>query len=202
MNRGLLLAGVAALLLVLIALSWSAHRSGHTAPLAHATGLSPRRAKSASPTQRPALDPGRLLPFTPGQITHAAQLAEVFVCAYSTRRYNEPPAAYLRRLAPMVSPSLYAVLERTETDPTVQLPRQRTQEITLAEGHTEAIRELGPDSITFLVTATEHITTTYTTRHDTTRYAVTLTPTTDGHWTVYDVELAASGQAGDSGAIP
>lgn len=206
MNRGLLLAGAVSLLLVLIGLSWSTRRCGRPARcpahVAHALGMSPRALRSTSQAERPVVDAGRLLPFTPEQITRAAQLAQAFIAAYSTHRYNEPGAAYLQHLAPMTAPSLYAVLERTATDPTVQVPRQRMQEVTLAHARTEMIRELGPTSITFLVTATEHVTTTYATRRDTARYAVTLIPATGGDWSVYDVELAATGQGGDHGGRP
>lgn len=203
MNRGLVLAVAAGLTVALLCLSWSAHRAGRPTQAAHRTGTRWRfPALTAASPPEPAVDAGRLLPFTPEQITRAAQLAQTFIAAYSTHRYHEPGAAYLQHLAPMTAPSLYAVLERATADPTVQVPRQRMQEVTLTHAHTEMIRELGPTSITFIVTATEHVTTTYATRRDTARYAVTLIPATGGGWTVYDVELAAAGQGGDHGGRP
>jgi hypothetical protein len=205
MNRGLLLAGAAGLVLVLVCLSWSVRRPGRAGHPVHASGgISAPAAPSnrAMRPVRPAVQAQWLLPFTAEQLTEAAQLAQAFVAAYSTHRYTEPPAAYLQRLAPMMSPSLHAVLERTATDPAVLVDRQRAQEVTVAAARTEAIRELGPASITFLVTATEHITTTYAVRQDTARYAVTLTRSPGGGWKVYDIELAATGQAGDSGGTP
>ncbi|GAB3971380.1 hypothetical protein GCM10029978_046460 [Actinoallomurus acanthiterrae] len=201
MNRGLLLAGAAGLVLVLVCLSWSARRlgrAGHPAQGTSSAAVSPRR--TMRPVN-PAVQAERLLPFTPTQLTEAAQLAQAFVAAYSTHRYNESPTEYIERLAPMMRASLRAVIERTATDPAVLVQRQRAQEVAVAEARTEAIRELGPASIMFLVAATEHITTTYAARQDTARYAVTLTTGSDG-WRVHDVELAAAGQSGDSSGIP
>jgi hypothetical protein len=201
MNRGLLLLGSVGLILVLVCLSCSNRSPGRSAHPAHGPGTSSRApaGPTASRPSRTAADAARLLPFPPEQITRAAQLAQAFVATYSTHRYNEPPTDYLQRLAPMMSPSLRAVLERTATDPAVLVQRQRTQETTVAEARMQAIRELGPGSITFVVTAIEHLTTAYATRQDTIRYAVTTVGTTGGGWRVYDVELAATGQAGDSG---
>lgn len=205
MNRGLLLLAATGLILVLVCLSCSNRRPGRSAHPAHGHGTSSRApaGPTASQPSRTAADAARLLPFPPEQLARAAQLAETFAAAYSTHRYNEPPAEYLQRLAPMMRPSLHAVIERTATDPAVVVQRQRAQEVTVGEARTDAIRELGPASITFVVTATEHITTAYANRQDTVRYAITLVPTAGGGWRAYDVELAATGQAGDSdGGIP
>ncbi|GAA4617209.1 hypothetical protein GCM10023195_76710 [Actinoallomurus liliacearum] len=201
MNRGLLLAGAAALVLVLVCLTWSTRRTARPAHPAR-----PSRAPAAgAPVSRPirtAADAGRLLPFPPEQLARSAQLAQTFTAAYSTHRYSEPTAEYLQRLASMMSPSLHVVIERTANDPAVVVERQRIQEVCVGEVRAETIRELGPASVTFVVTATEHITTAYAARQDTVRYAITLVPTTGGGWKVYDIELAAIGQAGDSGGIP
>ncbi|MEV5704824.1 hypothetical protein [Actinoallomurus sp. NPDC052274] len=203
MNRGLLLAGAAGLVLVLVCLTWSTRRPTRPAHTPHGTSPRAPAGATASRWSRTARDAGRLLPFPPEQISQAARLAETFAAAYSTHRYNESPAEYLQRLAPMMSPSLRAVLERAAADPAVVVQRQRVQEVCVGEARAEAIRELGSASITFVVTVTEHITTAYATRQDTVRYAITLVPTTGGGWKVYDVELAATGQAGDSdGGIP
>ncbi|MCO5998464.1 hypothetical protein [Actinoallomurus rhizosphaericola] len=205
MNRGLLLAGTAGLVLVLVCLTWSTRRPARPAHPAHGPDRASRAPAAGATAVRPirtAADAGRLLPFAPDQLARAAQLAQTFAAAYSTHRYNEPPAEYLQRLTPMMSPSLRAVIERAANDPAVAVQRQRTQEVCVGEARTEAIRELGPASITFVVTATEYVTTAYTARQDTARYAITLIPITGDGWKVYDIELAAAGQAGDSGGIP
>lgn len=206
MNGRLLLAAAAGLLLILVCLTWSLrrhqppNRPGHTA---HPAGSSTSAQSSAanppggSPAPPAAAEVNRLLPFPPGQIAVAAQLAADFTAAYTTHRYNEPPAAYVQRLAPMISPQLRPAIERAASDPATLTQRLRTQEISTGQARAETIRSLGPTSITFLVAATERIATTYAVRHDSIRYAVTVMRTSSG-WQAYAIDLATTGEDGDT----
>jgi hypothetical protein len=158
-----------------------------------------------------------LLPFTDQQITDAADLAARFTAAYNTHRYDEPPPTYLNRLAPLTSAQLQPILAQAATDPAVLNQRRRDREITTAHAHAEAIRALGPTSITLLLTATTHTTTQppgQTGLHQTpqqpalrqekARYAVTVTRKGD-RWQVYAIELAVTGDAGEAatgGGLP
>jgi hypothetical protein len=202
MNGRLLLAAAAGLLLILMCVTWSLHRHqphahpGHTAhPAGSSTSARPFAARRSA--QLTAGEVNRLLPFPPGQIAAAAQLAADFTATYTTHRYKEPPAAYVQRLAPMISPQLRPAIERAAGDPATLTQRLRTQEISTGQARAETIRSLGPTSITFLVAATEHIATTYAVRHDRIRYAVTVMRTSSG-WQVYAVDLAATGDNGDT----
>jgi hypothetical protein len=139
---------------------------------------------------------------SPGRISQAARLACVFTAAYTTHRYNQTPREYLQRLAPMMTPQLRPVIERTAADPAELNRRHRAQEVSVGRARAETIRTLGPDSITILITATTRVTTTYAARTEVAHYAVTLTTGSTaggGGWLVYDIEPAAAGQAGDTG---
>lgn len=206
MNGKLCLAaiGAAGLLLLLMCMSWSHNRprpSGNDTQTRGSAGTTSPSAPGQRPVSRPDPDKAdvyHLLPFPPEAITQAAELARNFTAAYGTHRYNEPPQEYLRRLAPMISPQLRPSIERAATDPATLTQRQRTQEVSTGQARPETIRALGPSSITFLLTETEHVTTAHAARQDTTRYAVTLIHSSQG-WLVYSIELAAIGDTGDRG---
>lgn len=198
MNARLAIAAVSVSLLVLVFVA--IHRSRHTPhPAAEPAG-------SSRPAAAVPVDGETLLPFTPGQISQAAALATTFAAAYASHRYDEPPTAYLNRLEPMIDPQLRPTIERAATDPATLTQRRRLQQITTAQAHSDAIRTLGPTSITFLVTVAEHVATAHANRTDTTPYALTLTATgngTNGHgWRVYAIELASTGNTGELATTP
>jgi hypothetical protein len=97
----------------------------------------------------------------------------------------------------MISPQLRPAIERAAEDPATLDQRRRAQEVSAGQARPEGIRALGPSSITFLIAATEHVTTAHATRQDTIHYAVTLIRTSDG-WLVYAIDLAATGDYGGS----
>ena len=187
-------AGATALLLVLIPLNRSP-RAGQP----EATAQRPRPtapATTGSASALTAADAQQLLPFTPDQITDAADLASRFAAAYTTHRYDEPPQTYLQRLMPMASPQLLPTIERAAADTATLTQRRRTHEISTGQARPEVIRALGPTSITFLLTVTDHTATIHASRQNVLHYALTLTHTGDG-WQVYAIELATTGNTGE-----
>lgn len=194
MNRGLILTAAVGLVL-LIGLAMTTHRSPHPHQPTDDQARSARATRTAPGTS--VGEAIRMLPYPPDQIAQAARRATEFVTAYSTHRYDESPAAYLARLTPMISPQLRPVIEREAGDPVTIDQRRRTQETSTARAHAKTIRMLGPSSITFEMTAIEHVTTSYANRDDTIRYAVTLTRPRDD-WLVYAIELATIGEPGDT----
>lgn len=203
MVNGKLLAGAAGLALIITCLTISLHRAttrtesgpgtpGQSHPATTGTtGLTP-------PPRLTADEAARLLPFNPRQIAEAADLATRFISTYGTYRYDEPPSAYLQRLTPMMSAQLRPAIERAASDPNTLTQRRRTQEVSATQALPEAIRAIGPSSITIMLVATQTITTAHATRPETSRYAATLIPTHDG-WSLYAIELAATGDTGDTG---
>lgn len=155
-------------------------------------------ARSPSPSTVTMADAQRLLPFALSQIADAGQLSLTFTAAYASYRYDEPPREYLARLTPMMSTQLRPSIDRAAADPTLLDQRHRQHEVATATAHAETIRTLGPSSITLIVTATTHITGDYTTRTETARYAVTTIRRSDG-WLIYAIELATTGDTGDTG---
>ncbi|WP_395107259.1 hypothetical protein [Actinomadura sp. SCN-SB] len=141
----------------------------------------------------------RLLPFRQEEIAAGVQVARRFTAAYGTWRYNEDPRQYLARLTPMASDQLRPQLERAATDPTTTSHRRRLHQTSTGQARAEAIRGLGPTSITVILTGTQHLATPHTAWQDTSRYAVTLTHHGRGRgWRVYAFDLAATGDAGDT----
>lgn len=195
MNRGLV-AATAVGIVLLVGLTVAARRSHNPA---HPAGGHPVRSARAARTSADmnAAEAVRMLPYPPDQIAQAARRATEFVTAYSTHRYDERPQRYVARLASIMSPQLRPAIEREAGDPATIDQRRRTQETSTARAHVQTIRLLGPSSITFVVTAIEHVTTAYATRDDTSRYAVTLIRPRD-EWLVYAIELAAVGDPGDT----
>ena len=204
-KRVLIAVAIAGLALLGISLSSShqSHQSGHAAqPLSAPAAPSAPGTPSPSPA---APDVARLLPFSQQQIADAVQLATHFTATYASHRFDESPQAYLNRLTPMMSSQLRPVIARAATDPGTIDRRRRNHEIAVAHARAEAIRTLGPTSITVLLTTTTHIASQHAAaRQDTTRYAVTVTDH-DGTWQVYAIELAATGdtgQASSDGDLP
>jgi hypothetical protein len=201
MNTKLAIAAActAALLLVLVAI----HHS-HRTKAADARGDSGSRPIATTPTtaRATATSDAQLLPFSPDQITQAANLAARFAATYASHRYDEAPSTYLNHLDPMMSPQLRPVIERAATDPATLTQRRRLQQITTAHARPETIRALGPTSITFLLAVTEHVATAHANRTDTSHYALTVTRAADqsddgsGGWQVYAIELASTGNTG------
>jgi hypothetical protein len=101
----------------------------------------------------------------------------------------------------MMSTQLQPIIAQAATDPAILDRRRRHREITTAHAQAEEIRALGPTSITVLLTTTQTTTGRQATRQETTRYAVTVIRHDDG-WQVYALELAATGDTGESSNNP
>jgi hypothetical protein len=193
------LLGILAAALLAAALLWPKDHPTRTAP--DTTALSPSTPTAG--TGRPATshvpaaweEVARLLPFPTGQIAQAANLAARFTAAYATHHPGETTRQYLRRLTAMTVPHLRPVLRQTAENRPSRAPQ-------VANAATDTIRTLGPTSIIFLTTA--RITPTrqlppgpeVSERRE--RYAVTVLRGDRG-WSVYAIELASTGDWGQSG---
>lgn len=149
------------------------------------------------------VDPGRfdvyrLLPFSRTDAATAADLAQRFVAAYGTYRFDEQPQAYVGRLRPLVTEALLGELERGATAP--GLVEQRRQQKVVAAGTAtlDRIRDIEDNSIIFLVTGVQEVTKGSGTSRDSKQYAVTVAR--DGaSLRVYAFQPADVGQQGDTG---
>ncbi|TDD23810.1 hypothetical protein E1287_38650 [Actinomadura sp. KC06] len=198
MNVKRVLIGVVIAGLVLVGISLnSSRRSSEPGGLTTRSPASASLSPSGTPSASAATNALRLLPFTREQLSDAVQLATRFTAAYASYRFDEDPQTYLDRLNPMMSTQLQPVIARAATHPGTLDRRRRDHEVTVAHARPEAIRALGPTSITVLLTTTAKITNRHSDRQDTTRYAVTVTDH-DGTWQVYAIELASTGNTGQS----
>jgi hypothetical protein len=184
---GLVALAASALLIVLATRPSPKHQRPSAA--SHATG---------QPTGQ-AIDVDRLLPVDPRELAAAADLAHRFVVAYGTYRFDEPPQTYLDRIGPLLGEQLHAEMNAGARNQALLRQRRRDRVVATADAHIRSIRHLDGDSIEFLVTGHQHITTTAGESDDTTDFAITLTQNSSagGGWSVYAVQPATAGQNGD-----
>lgn len=188
-------------LVLLIAALWSTFRSP-TRPDHPAARSTPSADTTPSPGATPASRPvttrdiAGLLPLGEDQIVAAAELARRFTALYGTWRYTESTSQYLARLTPLMSAQLRPELERAAADIATAVQRYRLQQTSTGHARVDALRTLGPTSITALVTGTEHITTPHRAWRETSHYAITVIHH-DQNWRIYAFDLAATGDHGD-----
>jgi hypothetical protein len=140
----------------------------------------------------------RLLPFTRQEFATAADLAQRFVAAYGTYRFDEPPEAYAQRLAGFVTDDLRTQLARDAATPGVLEDRRQKQIVAQGTATLDQVRTVEDNSIIFLVTGRQQVTQGVTESSDSRRYAVTVAR--DGRsLRIYAFEPADAGQAGDTG---
>ncbi|WP_019629496.1 hypothetical protein [Actinomadura atramentaria] len=140
----------------------------------------------------------RLLPFSQREFGTAADIAQRFVAAYGTYRYDETPDAYGARLAGLVTDDLLGQLRRGSAAPGLQDER-RAQRVVAQSGATlDRVRDIEDNSIIFLVTAKQTIDRDGKTSRSSRQYAVTVTRDGDS-LKVYAFEPADAGQKGDTG---
>ena len=140
----------------------------------------------------------RLLPFSRQEFAMAADLAQRFVTAYGTYRFDETPQAYIARLSGYVTEELRGELERGAAAPGI-LDERRQQQI-VAEGSStlDRVRDIEDNSIIFLVTGRQQVTRGGKSGNDSKQYAVTVARD-GGALKVYSFLPADAGQAGDTG---
>jgi hypothetical protein len=170
-----------------------------SAPAATSPSRTSPAASAASAAARvTAAQVAALLPLGEGDIAAGVELARRFIAAYATWRYDEPAQQYTARLAPLMSAQLRPAVQTAADDPTLTSQRRRLQETSTGAAEAEVIRTLGPTSITVLVAGTEHIHTPSAAYQSTSLYAVTVTRTDDRGWRVDAIELATTGDTGDT----
>ncbi|MGK5557641.1 hypothetical protein ACSNOI_39140 [Actinomadura kijaniata] len=152
----------------------------------------------ASTVSPEAFDIYRLLPFTQREFGTAADVAQRFVAAYGTRRFDEDPKVYVGRLAPLVTDEMRTELERGEAAPGVQDERRRQQLVSVGSATLDRVRTIENNSIVFLVTGKTRVTKGGGQSDESEQYAVTVARN-GGALRVYAFEPADAGQEGDTG---
>jgi len=157
---------------------------------------------SSVPAATPASTAGgaeiyQWLPFTPADLSAAAQATLSFATDYVTWSYTESPAAYAAKLNGLVTPQEVATLKNGYSTSGVAGPRAAGKQVSTGSGTINSIRSFGtgPTSITFVVTINQQVTSTQpatTATPQSAQYTVTVV-SSGGAWQVNDIELSALG---------
>ncbi|MFB4310709.1 hypothetical protein [Actinomadura sp. GTD37] len=171
-------------------------------PSATATPGSPGP-ESPPPGIQQAVNPGdfdiyRLLPFSRQEFATAADLAQRFVSAYETYRYDETPDAYVGRLSGLATDDLAQQLGRDAATPGLLEERRREQVVAQGSASLDRMRTIEDNSVIFLVTGRQRLTKGGKESSGSKQYAVTVARD-GGSLKVYAFEPADAGQAGDTG---
>jgi hypothetical protein len=133
------------------------------------------------------------LPFTPADLTAAAQVTKSFAKAYATWSYTESATAYTAKMSNLATASELATLANGYSTSGVAQQRAADKQVSTSSGTINSIRSFGAGpTITFLVTVNQQVTSTQPTTTASTKYAVTMV-TSGGAWLVNDIELSTLG---------
>jgi len=184
--------------LVVPALTHS-HRGGQaTAPptaagQASSTAPAPA-APAASPAAPQAVNIYSWLPFSQQDLVAAASVTVRFSVDYDTFTYAESASGYVGGMAGLVTGQLASTLRADYQIPGVAQLRTGQKQVSTGTAVIDSLRAFGPSSMTFAVTAGQHLVSSHGTTSGSTQYAVTVTGT-GGSWRVSDIELESSGNS-------
>lgn len=136
------------------------------------------------------------LPVSEEELGRAADVAERFASAYTTYRYDEDPQAYEKRLAGLATDPIAQDLSGGSGAPAGRKTIERDRVVARGEAHVDGIRVLSEDSVVFVVSSEQKITSTRGATSGTKRFAITVVRA-DGGWRVSSLEDAAAGDRGD-----
>ena len=134
------------------------------------------------------------LPFTQQGLAAAAAVTEKFVVDYNTYSYTESADDYVGRMNGLITAQLADTLRGLYSTPGVVKVRTSQKQVSTGTAVINSLRAFGPSSLTFVVTGTQHLTTSKGASSGSTQYAVTLTGSGTS-WQVNDIELSSVGQS-------
>ena len=175
------------------------HRGGQaTAPptaagQASSTAPAPA-APAASPAAPQAVNIYSWLPFSQQDLAAAASVTVRFSVDYDTFTYAESASGYVGGMAGLVTGQLASTLRADYQVPGVARLRTGQKQVSTGTAVIDSLRAFGPSSMTFAVTAGQHLVSSHGTTSGSTQYAVTVTGT-GGSWRVSDIELESSGNS-------
>jgi hypothetical protein len=167
------------------------------APAATTPGSQP--SQGASPLAGSASSAGGVdiyswLPFTQQGLAAAATVTEKFVVDYNTYTYTESADDYVARMNGLITTQLADTLRGLYSTPGVVTVRTGQKQVSAGTAVINSLRAFGASSLTFIVTGTQHLTTSKGTSSGSSQYAVTLTGSGTS-WQVNDIELSSVGQS-------
>ncbi len=185
------LAGLGVLLLAPHGSHPHASPSASAQPSAPAAG-SPSIAAVPSPTGSTNVNIYQWLPFTQTELGQAAAVATEVTTDYNTFTYTESAASYVARMNGLITSQLSQTLKNGYATLGVAQTRTSQKQVSSGTATIDSIRTFGSSSITFVVTATQKLTSNQGSTTSSTQYAVTVTGQ-GGTWQVYDIEPATAG---------
>ncbi|MEU8196990.1 hypothetical protein AB0C10_24705 [Microbispora amethystogenes] len=144
-----------------------------------------------------AFDVYAYLPLSREEIGAAADLARRFTEAYGTFSYDEEAAARAERLTAFATTEFAAQLTRTVTDPAVADQNEADQVTSKGSAKVASIRDMTGAQVVFVVDSTRQVADRNGQKDVPERFAVTVVKS-GADWRVYDLQLADSGQDGDT----
>ena len=134
------------------------------------------------------------LPFTEQDLVAAAAAATQFSVNYDTYTYTESAATYIGKLNSLIAPAsgLAASLENAYLAPGLKGLRIGQKQISSATASVFQLRAFGQQSLTFVVTITQHLVSNKGTSNGSNNFALTMTGS-GSNWQVYDIEPQQDG---------
>jgi hypothetical protein len=136
------------------------------------------------------------LPFTPADLTAAAQATTSFAADYVTWSYQENTAAYVATMHGLVTATALTAVEAGYATPGVASMRTTDKQVSTGSGTIDSISSFGTSttgtSITFLVTINQKVTSTQPTATTAPQYTVTVV-SSGGAWQVSNINLSDLG---------
>ena len=134
------------------------------------------------------------LPFTQQDLAAAASVAVRFSVDYDTFSYTESASGYVGQMAGLITGQLASTLRAAYQIPGVAKLRTSQKQVSTGTAAIDSLRAFGPSSLTFIVTAGQHLVTPDGTTSGSTQYAITVTGS-GGSWQVSDIELESAGNS-------
>jgi hypothetical protein len=154
----------------------------------------PTPAVTATPATAGGVDIYSWLPFTQQDLANAAAVTVRFTSDYNTFSYTEKPAAYVAAMNGLITRQLATTLEAAYSVPGVATLRSQEKQVSTGTAVISSLRAFGPSSMTFIVTANQHLVTTKGTSNGSTQWAVTVTGS-GSSWLVSDIEPKTAGNS-------
>ena len=179
------------------------HAHGHGQAAGSATTSGPATstvpAPAPSATTAPPAGAGVVniyswLPFTQQDLAAAASVTVRFGVDYDTFTYAESASGYVGQMSGLITGQLAGTLRAAYQVPGVAKLRTSQKQVSTGTAAIDSLRAFGPSSLTFIVTAGQHLVSSQGTTSGSTQYAITLTGS-GGSWQVSDIELETAGNA-------
>ena len=149
---------------------------------------------TASPAATGPVNIYSWLPFTQQGLAAAAAVTVKFAVDYNTYSYTENASAYVGTMNGLITGQLATTLQGLYSTPGVAKVRTSQKQVSTGTAVIDSLRSFGPSSLTFVVTAGQHLVTSNGTTNGSTQYAVTVTGSGTS-WQVNDIELSTAGQS-------